>query len=68
VVEPRLVVEHRLHFLTDGAPELPVHRQTLRNTIAWSHDPLALSEQALLRRIAVFVGGCTLPSAARAGL
>ncbi len=34
VVEPWLFVEHRLHFLTDGAPELPEHRQTLRNTIA----------------------------------
>jgi predicted ATPase/DNA-binding CsgD family transcriptional regulator len=33
---------------------------TLRATIDWSYDLLKASEQALLRRMAVFTAGCTL--------
>jgi non-specific serine/threonine protein kinase len=35
----------------------------MRNAIAWSHDLLLPEEQALFRRLAVFVGGCTLEAA-----
>ncbi|MGI8855287.1 MAG: ATP-binding protein [Thermomicrobiales bacterium] len=52
-----------LHFLTDGARDLPTRQQTLRQTIAWSHDLLEPGEQALFRRLAVFVGGWTLAAA-----
>jgi predicted ATPase len=53
-------LEHRLTVLTGGARNLPAHQQTLRDTIAWSYDLLTPAEQALFRRLAVFVGGCTL--------
>jgi predicted ATPase/transcriptional regulator with XRE-family HTH domain len=50
----------RLALLTGGARDLPVRQQTIRNAIAWSYDLLTEAEQALLRRLGVFVGGCTL--------
>lgn len=52
-------LENRLDVLVDGARDLPARQQTLRNTLAWSHDLLTLSEQTLFRRLSVFVGGCT---------
>jgi predicted ATPase len=51
---------HRLPLLVHGARDAPERQQTLRNTIAWSYDLLAESEQALFRRLAVFAGGFTL--------
>ena len=53
-------VASRLTLLTGGARELPARQQTLRNTIDWSYSLLTAGEQALLRRLAVFVGGRTL--------
>ena len=35
-------------------------QKTLRSAIDWSHDLLAADERKLFRRLAVFVGGCTL--------
>jgi len=55
--------ESSLQLLTDGARDLPGRQQTLRATIAWSYDLLSSEEQALFRRLAVFVGGCTLDAA-----
>ncbi|HEV2517320.1 MAG TPA: BTAD domain-containing putative transcriptional regulator [Devosia sp.] len=43
----------------------PKHHQTLRGMLDWSYDLLEPEEQALLRRLAVFAGGCTLASAMR---
>jgi predicted ATPase/class 3 adenylate cyclase len=57
-------LEHRLQMLTGGPRDLPVRQQTLRNTIDWSYVLLDLGEQALFRRLGVFVGGCTLKAAA----
>ena len=57
-------LERRLHLLTGGARDAPARQQTLRNTIAWSYDLLEPDEQALFRRLAVFVGGCSLEAAA----
>ncbi len=51
---------HRLQVLTHGPTDLPERQQTLRNTIQWSYDLLNADEQQLLRRLSVFVGGCTL--------
>jgi tetratricopeptide (TPR) repeat protein len=53
-------LSNRLALLTGGARDLPSHQRTLRSTIDWSHDVLHTSEQILFRRLAVFVGGCTL--------
>jgi predicted ATPase/DNA-binding CsgD family transcriptional regulator len=56
-------LERRLHFLTDGAQDAPARQQTLRNTITWSYDLLEAQEQAMFRRLAVFVGGFSLEAA-----
>jgi len=53
-------LQSRLKVLTGGARNLPARQQTLRGTIEWSHDLLGEEEKRLLRRLAVFVGGCTL--------
>jgi predicted ATPase/serine/threonine protein kinase len=50
----------RLQLLTGGARDLPQRQQTLRAAIDWSYDLLSPAEQKLLRRLSVFVGGCTL--------
>lgn len=56
-------LDRRLTLLTGGARDLPARQQTLHATIAWSHDLLTAAEQALFRRLAVFVGGWTLAAA-----
>ncbi len=53
-------LEHRLQVLVGGARDLPERQQTLRAAIAWSYDLLHAGEQALFRRLCVFVGGATL--------
>ncbi len=52
-----------LDILTSGARDLPARQQTLRSTIDWSYNLLAPAEQRVFARMAVFVGGCTLPVA-----
>jgi predicted ATPase/DNA-binding SARP family transcriptional activator len=62
---PKLLVQlnHRLTVLNDGPRDLPRHQQTLREAIAWSYELLDNHQQVLLRRLGVFVGGCTLEAA-----
>jgi predicted ATPase/transcriptional regulator with XRE-family HTH domain len=60
---PRL--EERLPLLTGGAADLPERQQTLRGAIAWSYHLLSGPEQALFRRLGVFVGGCALEAMER---
>jgi predicted ATPase len=50
----------RLPILTSEIRDVPARQQTLRNTIAWSYQLLDAQEQRLLRRLCIFVGGCTL--------
>jgi predicted ATPase len=56
-------LDRRLTLLTGGALDLPTRQQTLRRAIDWSYDLLDPPEQMLLRRLGVFVGGCTLEAA-----
>jgi predicted ATPase len=53
-------LDARLPLLTGGAHDLPVRQQTMRAAIEWSYDLLDAADQTLFRRLAVFVGGCTL--------
>jgi predicted ATPase len=56
-------LERRLSFLTGGPRDLPLRQQTLRSTIAWSHDLLDDSERRLLARLGVFAAGFSLDAA-----
>ena len=60
-------LDQRLPLLTGGAQDADERQRTLRNTIAWSYDLLLEREQALFRRLAVFVGGFRLEAAAAVG-
>jgi predicted ATPase/DNA-binding CsgD family transcriptional regulator len=50
----------RLAFLRGGAHNLPARQQTLRGAIEWSYNLLDEGEKKLLRRLAVFLGSCTI--------
>lgn len=66
LMSPRQMRERlnrRLQWLTSGARDVPARQQTLRATLDWSHDLLPVAEQTLFRRLALFVGGCTLEAA-----
>ncbi|HQR11316.1 MAG TPA: adenylate/guanylate cyclase domain-containing protein [Casimicrobiaceae bacterium] len=52
----------RFRLLTGGNRALP-RQQTLLAALTWSYDLLTSSEQRLLCRLAVFIGGWTLPAA-----
>jgi non-specific serine/threonine protein kinase len=56
-------LERRLPLLTGGGRDRPLRLQTMRDAIVWSHDLLTPVQQTLFRRLAVFVGGCTLDAA-----
>jgi hypothetical protein len=53
----------RFQLLTGGSRTAIPRQQTLRALVDWSHELLSGREQALLRRLAVFSGGCGLEAA-----
>jgi predicted ATPase len=56
-------LEQRFRVLRSTSPQLPARHQTLTATLDWSYELLDDTERALLRRLAVFAGGCTLRAA-----
>ena len=56
-------LHHALTLLTSGARDGLTRHQTLRSTIAWSHDLLNADEQQLFARLSVFAGGWRLEAA-----
>ena len=46
-----------------GRPGTATRHATLRAALEWSYDLLTAEEQCLLRRLAVFEGGCTVAAA-----
>lgn len=56
-------LDDRFRLLTGGSRTALPRQQTLRALIDWSYDMLSENERALLRRLAVFSGGCNLRAA-----
>jgi predicted ATPase len=56
-------VDDRFELLKDGGRTAPPRQQTLKATMDWSYTLLSAPEQALLRRLSIFVGGWTLAAA-----
>ncbi|MDQ3655933.1 MAG: AAA family ATPase, partial [Chloroflexota bacterium] len=66
VLPPRALLtrlDQALDLLTGGPRDAPPRQRDMRQAIAWSHDLLTEHQQALFRRLGVFVGGFTLESA-----
>lgn len=53
-------LERRFRLLRRGARDAPERQRTLRAALDWSYDLLSTQEQALFRRLAVFIGGRSL--------
>jgi len=56
-------LDGRLLELSSGRRDVLPKHQTLRALLEWSHGLLSVSEKIVLRRLTVFVGGCTLDAA-----
>jgi non-specific serine/threonine protein kinase len=63
VEDIRARLDDRFRLLTGGVRTALPRQQTLRATIEWSYTHLAENERRLLRLLAVFAGGWTLPAA-----
>ena len=56
-------LDDRFRLLTGGSRTAMARQRTLRAVVDWSWDLLSAQERALLRRLAVFIGGATLEAA-----
>ena len=57
-------LDDQLHLLTAGSRTAMPRQQTLRAAIEWSYALLSEAEQAMLRRLGIFVGSFTLEAVA----
>ena len=60
-------LDRALPLLSGGARDLPERQRTIEAAIRWSYDLLGAPEQALFRRLSIFVGGWTLEAAEAVG-
>ncbi|WP_431983568.1 BTAD domain-containing putative transcriptional regulator [Streptomyces qinglanensis] len=56
-------LDDRFRLLTSGSRTVLPRQQTLRAVVDWSWDLLDDRERAVVRRLSVFAGGCTLSAA-----
>ncbi|MGW0691492.1 AfsR/SARP family transcriptional regulator [Streptomyces sp. NPDC002738] len=66
MLSPRQIADRlddRFRLLTSGSRTVLPRQQTLRAVVDWSWDLLDAPECAVLRRLSVFAGGCTLAAA-----
>ncbi|MFF8829192.1 BTAD domain-containing putative transcriptional regulator [Streptomyces sp. NPDC015131] len=66
MLTPRRIADRlddRFRLLTGGSRTVLPRQQTLRAVVDWSWDLLDAPEQAVLRRLSVFSGGCDLDAA-----
>ncbi|WP_432070170.1 BTAD domain-containing putative transcriptional regulator [Streptomyces sp. AA1529] len=56
-------LDDRFRLLTNGSRTVLPRQQTLRAVVDWSWDLLDDRERAVVRRLSVFAGGCTLSAA-----
>ncbi|MBF6416314.1 BTAD domain-containing putative transcriptional regulator [Nocardia cyriacigeorgica] len=56
-------LDDRFGLLTSSRRDAPARQQTLRAMIDWSWELLTAAEQAVLSRLGVHVGGCSLEAA-----
>ncbi|MGW8486432.1 AfsR/SARP family transcriptional regulator [Streptomyces sp. NPDC055886] len=66
MLTPRQIADRlddRFRLLTNGSRTVLPRQQTLRAVVDWSWDLLDAPERAVLRRLSVFAGGCSLAAA-----
>ncbi|MFE4454487.1 BTAD domain-containing putative transcriptional regulator [Streptomyces sp. NPDC056796] len=66
MLTPRQIADRlddRFRLLSSGSRTVLPRQQTLRAVVDWSWDLLDDGERAVLRRLSVFAGGCTLTAA-----
>ncbi|MGW3329941.1 AfsR/SARP family transcriptional regulator [Streptomyces rubiginosohelvolus] len=66
MLTPRQIADRlddRFRLLTNGSRTVLPRQQTLRAVVDWSWDLLDDTERAVLRRLSVFAGGCSLAAA-----
>lgn len=55
-------LNNRFNLLAIETQDLPPRQKTLRHALDWSYNLLNTEEQLLFARLAVFIGGCSLPA------
>ncbi|MGW4629737.1 AfsR/SARP family transcriptional regulator [Streptomyces rubiginosohelvolus] len=66
MLTPRQIADRlddRFRLLANGSRTVLPRQQTLRAVVDWSWDLLDTAERAVLRRLSVFAGGCSLAAA-----